>query len=617
MRYLPCGLDRGLEAYEADRVAFYHREGLAVLTYVNPMLCQSYEPLFSQTAAAGALQRRADGAVATFNSFVGGTGPAGFTIRPVAQFDFSRQAGVDAYASVLRRIVETGHDGWMEDFGEYTPLDAVASERTGTAVHNHYPTAFHCAVRDIVAERLRTRPLVRFQRSGWTGSAKCADDVWGGDPTTTFGFDGLSSAVRQALSIGLSGVSRWGSDIGGYDTIGNDPKLTPELLARWIQLGAVSGVMRMKKTGLEIPPYVRPQPWTPRRSAIWRRYTKLHTQLYPYLRAGDAQYRRTGLPLMRALVLRDPRDARGAAREDQFLLGDDLLAAPVLRAGARSRSVYLPRGRWLDARAALTYDAAGDGAFHVAGARALRGGRTVRAQAALDELPLYVRAGAVLPLLPADVSTLSDYGAGTVVRLRDRLDQLRLVAFPAGRSSAGMFERERVVSRPRPGEWRLEVRGARTRTFRLEAATALLRGSARPAFVPCGLRLGSGSSRAAPGRSTGAGGCSPHRSGRGGRRSWCATAAAEGQSSTRSWPRISPDGNFELWTLAYVTPALMARTSSSNSCGATPWSFGPTTLAGPSVPSTVAGAGGQAGVPAGPLPRLLHRKTLIPPLTCS
>jgi alpha-glucosidase (family GH31 glycosyl hydrolase) len=331
---------------------------------------------------------------------------------------------------------------------------------------------------------------VRFQRSGWTGSARCADDVWGGDPTTTFGFDGLSSAVRQALSMGLSGVSRWGSDIGGYDTIGNDPKLTPELLARWIQLGAVSAVMRIKKSGLEIPPYVRPQVWDPETIGIWRRYTKLHTQLYPYLRAADAQYRRTGLPLMRALLLRDPRDARGAARDDQFLVGDDLLAAPVLRAGARGRSVYLPRGRWLDARTALTYDAAGDGAFGAGVARPLRGGRTVRARAALDELPLYVRAGAVLPLLPADVSTLSDYGSGTVVRLRDRLDQLRLLAFPSADSSAGMFERERVVSRPARGAWRLEVRGTRTRTYRLEASTTLLRGSAREAFLPCGLRLG-------------------------------------------------------------------------------------------------------------------------------
>jgi hypothetical protein len=193
---------------------------------------------------------------------------------------------------------------------------------------------------------------------------------------------------------------------------------------------------------------------------------------------------------MRALLLRDPHDARGAARDDEFLLGDDLLAAPVLRAGARGRAVYLPRGRWLDGRAALRYDAAGDGGYHVAGGRMLRGGRTVRAAAALDELPLYVRAGAVLPLLPADVSTLSDYGAGHVVRLRDRADRLRLLAFPAGRSSAGFFARERVVSRPARGVWRLEVHGTRTRRFELEAATAGLRGSGGGRFTPCGVRLG-------------------------------------------------------------------------------------------------------------------------------
>jgi len=76
------------------------------------------------------------------------------------------------------------------------------------------------------------------------------------------------------------------------------------------------------------------------------------------------------------------------------------------------------------------------------------------------------------------------------VRLRDRLDQLRLLAFPSGRSSAGMFERERVVSRPARGAWRLEVHGARTRTYRLEAVTARLRGSGGGALIPCGLRLG-------------------------------------------------------------------------------------------------------------------------------
>ena len=193
---------------------------------------------------------------------------------------------------------------------------------------------------------------------------------------------------------------------------------------------------------------------------------------------------------MRALVLDDPRDPRAAAADDEFRLGRDLLAAPVLTAGARARAVYLPRGRWLDARRSLSYDAAGDGALHLARAVAVRGGRTVRARAGLGELPLYVRAGAILPLLPSDVSTLSPYGGRGVVRLADRRGALRLLAFPRGRSTAGMFGDERLTSRAADGRWSLAVRGARTRRYALEASMADLSGARGGAFVPCRLSVG-------------------------------------------------------------------------------------------------------------------------------
>lgn len=85
-------------------------------------------------------------------------------------------------------------------------------------MHNRYPTDYHCAVYDIA--KRQPRPVARFNRSGWTGTAACSDIVWGGDNTTVWDYDGLSSAVKEALSMGLSGVSRWASDIGGYNTYG-------------------------------------------------------------------------------------------------------------------------------------------------------------------------------------------------------------------------------------------------------------------------------------------------------------------------------------------------------------------------------------------------------------
>src|SRR3954454_6741975 len=420
LRYLPCGLNRGNEDYEAKRVAHFHAHGLAILTYVNPMVCASYQPLFSDAAAAGALQRDATGRPYTFDSFVGGTGTAGFTVQPVAEFDFTSKAGAEVYSTVLKAIVAAGHDGWMEDFGEYTPTDTQPRDGTPpAAMHNRYPETYHCAVKKLLAAGLSPRPVVRFQRSGWTGAARCASDVWGGDPTTTFGFDGLSSAVKQALTIGMSGVSRWSSDIGGYDTLGNDPQLTPELLKRWIAFGAVSGVMRTKSSGLALPSYTRPQIWEPGVVKVWRRFAKLHTQLYPYILAADSAYRSTGMPLMRALVLTHPADARARGVEDELGFGPDLLAAPVVKAGARSRRVYLPRGRWVDWSRSIRYRSR-DGSFHVRRARVVRGRRTVKAPAPVDGgLPLYLRSGAVLALLPADVDTLAPYGNG-VVHLNDR-----------------------------------------------------------------------------------------------------------------------------------------------------------------------------------------------------
>ena len=187
--------------------------------YFNPSLCASYQPVWGDAAAQGLLIRESSGQPHVYPAFVGGAEPAGFTTEPLSQFDFTAP-GIDAfYGALLGEAVDGGHDGWMEDFGEGVPPTGVAADGTsGTALHNRYPTDYHCAVQRILAT---LKPdAVRHLRSGWTGTARCAVNVWGGDPTTTWGFDGLESGVRQALGIGMSGVSRFGTDIGGYNTYG-------------------------------------------------------------------------------------------------------------------------------------------------------------------------------------------------------------------------------------------------------------------------------------------------------------------------------------------------------------------------------------------------------------
>ena len=111
------------------------------------------------------------------------------------------------------------------------------------------------------------------------------------------------------------------------------------------------------------------------------------------------------------------------------------------------------------------------------------------ASAQLDELPLFVRAGAVIPMLPADVSTLSNFGAGRIVRLADRRDRLRLLAFPGPRRVARMFERERLVSSSARGRWRLAILGKRARRYTLEASTTGLRAASGGRFRTCAVSI--------------------------------------------------------------------------------------------------------------------------------
>ncbi len=472
--YLPCGDHVGRRDQQRERTDWLHSRGLATTTYFNPMICTGYEPAYGDAVARGALTKDAAGDPYVYHYSTA----TGFL---VSQFDFSSPAGRGMYGELLGEAVADGYDGWMEDFGEYTPLDSrSANGMEGTEMHNLYPVQYHCAAQDFA--RHAQRPLGRFIRSGWTGVAPCAQIVWGGDPTVGWGFDGLASALTNGLTMGLSGISTWGSDIGGFFAIG-DNALTPELLARWVQLGAVSGVMRTQANGIGIPAKVRPQIWEADQIGNWRRYAKLRTQLYPYLAAADAAYRRSGMPIMRHLALAYPGDSRAAGQEDEFLFGPDLLAAPVVEAGARERRLYLPSGRWVDLWRSASYRE-DSGGLQLRGARMARGGSTVTVPAPLDELPLLVRAGAVLPLLPPDVDTLASYGGGDdLVRLRDRAGELELLAFPRGRSSARFYDDGRIASVERRGRWTLRIHGNRARSYDLQASLGTLRRQLRPCRI--------------------------------------------------------------------------------------------------------------------------------------
>ncbi|MEA2475118.1 MAG: hypothetical protein QOE06_3033 [Thermoleophilaceae bacterium] len=476
--YLPCGAQRGREQAERDQVAAYHRLGFRITTYFNPHICTSYQPVYDEAAARGLLVKNQAGQPYVLSN--------PFTAdQQISEIDFTHPDGPAFYGRLLDEALAAGYDGWMEDFGEYTPTDSVfANGETGRTMHNRYPVIYHGASTD---HTLKRAPAV-FIRSGFHGVQPKARVVWGGDPTEDWSCaDGICAAVNQLLSTGLSGIAYQGSDIGGFHAIANG-RTTDELNSRWIEVGAISGVMRTQANGYSVR-YTkedRSQVWHPAVYPVWKRWTRLRTRLYPYIAGASAEYQRTGMPIARHLSLAFPEDATAARQGHELMFGDWLLAAPVIEPGALTRKLYVPPGQWVDLWRSVRY-VERDGQLLMGRARMLAGGREATVPAPLDELPLLARAGALIALAPRDIDTLADgLGAPGVVSLRDRSRSRELLAFPRGSSQARFDGDERLASRERAGSWTLAIRGRRTRTWGVAASFATLE---RP-FRPCSVSAG-------------------------------------------------------------------------------------------------------------------------------
>ncbi len=467
--YLPCGQSID-HSDEIKRAGLYHENGMAVTTYFNPMICTNWSPKFDELAAAGALTMNRQGEPYEYR----------YMSYTVGQFDFSSPTGRAAYGELLREALSHGYDGWMEDFGEYDPPDGISADGVaGMISHNRYPRDYHCTARDEVASN--PLPVLRYVRSGYNGSAACSPVVWGGDPTTGWDFDGLASSVTNGLTAGLSGIGFWGSDIGGFFTLGEETT-TPELLRRWVQFGAFSGVMRDQADGYILNAMPRARISDADQIDHWRRYAKLRTQLYPYIRAASREYRRTGMPLMRAMILEHPGDRRSAGRFDQFMFGPDLLVAPVTQPGVSERKVAVPPGLWLDLWKTIGFDSE-DGSFPLGRAARVKGGADRTLPAGEEDIPVLVRAGALLPMLDPSVDTLAPYGEGNpeVSRLSDRPER-SLLAFPRGASSAAFDQGSMRSSEARRGvrRWKLTLKDTKARTWTVRASLASLKRPFRP-----------------------------------------------------------------------------------------------------------------------------------------
>jgi alpha-glucosidase len=356
-----------------------HGQGFRFLSYYYPYLIEGTED-HDTARREGYLLRDANGKELRF-----------FCVRDiVGQPDLSLPPAREWMKDRLRRSLALGFDGWMADFAEYTPFTALASDGTpGSLLHNQFPVQWQALNREVLEEARPDGDWVFFSRSGFSGARRTQSAVWGGDQNTSFEpRDGLPSAIAVGLGLGISGIPFYGHDIAGYISFTTPPS-DRELFLRWAAAGAVSPVMRTHH-GLSSD-----LNWSFDRDEAtlqaYKRLARLHMELSPYLEmlAVDAVER--GLPIMRHLFVHYPEDRTARQVHDQFLLGPDLLAAPVTERGATGRSVYLPEGRWRD-----WFDPS---VVH-------QGPTTIEVEVPLGDVPLYVREGAVIPTLDPRVETL-------------------------------------------------------------------------------------------------------------------------------------------------------------------------------------------------------------------
>jgi alpha-glucosidase (family GH31 glycosyl hydrolase) len=287
-----------------------------------------------------------------------------------------------SYWKEHENLVKLGVDGWWPDEGDWFDL----YERMKR--HELY-------YQGPISTQPDRRPW-SLHRNGHLGVARWGGWIWSGDTDSTW--KTLEAQVAVGINHSLSLSPYWGSDIGGFFPT---PELTGELYTRWFQFGAFCPSFRSHGRtwwtrlpwgwGLNsLGPVEHPQ--SPDKSAlndpaiekITRRYAELRYRLlsYNYTLAWEA--RETGLPMMRALWLQYPQDRTGRGVGDQYLWGRDLLIAPVYEKGAESREVYLPEGAWYDYWS---------GEIH-------KGGRKISRAVDLATMPIYVRAGAVIPIDP-------------------------------------------------------------------------------------------------------------------------------------------------------------------------------------------------------------------------
>ncbi|MFF3610186.1 alpha-xylosidase [Streptomyces sp. NPDC002580] len=352
-------------------------KGLRICVWINPYIAQR-SPLFAEGRELGHLLKRPDGSVWQWDLWQPG----------MALVDFTRAEARQWYAAKLEALLAQGVDCFKTDFGERIPVDvAYADGADPERMHNYYTYLYNQTVFEVLRKHRGEGEAVVFARSATTGSHRFPVH-WGGDCEATYA--SMAESLRGGLSLGLSGFGFWSHDIGGFE---GTP--TPALFKRWIAFGLLSSHSRLHGSSS----YRVPWHFDEEAVDVLRRFTRLKLGLMPYLYEAARAAHTEGVPMMRAMVLEFPDDPGCAHLERQYMLGPDLLVAPVF-SDEGDVSYYVPGGTWTP----------------YLGGPPVTGPRWVRERHGFTSVPLLVRPGAVIPVGAVDDRPDYDHADGVTLR---------------------------------------------------------------------------------------------------------------------------------------------------------------------------------------------------------
>ncbi|MEV5655955.1 alpha-xylosidase [Streptomyces sp. NPDC052291] len=334
-------------------------KGLRICVWINPYIAQK-SPLYAEGAARGYFVRTPDGDVWQWDKWQAG----------MALVDFTNPEATAWFQGKLRTLLGQGVDGFKTDFGERIPTDVVWHDGSDPErMHNYYAHLYNKAVFDLLEKERGQGEAVLFARSATAGGQQFPVH-WGGDCWSSF--EAMAESLRGGLSLSLSGFGFWSHDIGGFEGTPD-----PAVFKRWLAFGLLSSHSRLHGSSS----YRVPWEFGDEAVEVARRFTELKHRLMPYLYGAAVEAHRTGVPVMRPMLLEFPDDPAARTADRQYMLGPDLLVAPVFSEDGEVE-YYVPEGTWTHL---LTGETVTGPAWH-------------RDTHGFDSLPLLVRPGAVLPL---------------------------------------------------------------------------------------------------------------------------------------------------------------------------------------------------------------------------